>query len=147
MLQELKCSEQVTQHTNRNWCVQDRLYSTQTETDMFRTGYTAHKQKQMCSEQVTQHTNRNWCVQNRLNSTQTETDVFRTGYRAHKHKLMCSEQVTEHTSIKWCVQNRLQSTQTETYNTFILWRCDPTRGMASSYLRFSRSHTTTHHSC
>jgi hypothetical protein len=26
------------------------------------------------------------------------------------------------------------------------WRCDPTRVMASSFLRFSRSHTTTHHS-
>ena len=29
---------------------------------------------------------------------------------------------------------------------FLLWRCDPTRVMASSFLRFSRSHTTTHHS-
>ena len=29
---------------------------------------------------------------------------------------------------------------------FFLWRCDPTRVMASSFLRFSRSHTTTHHS-
>ena len=27
-----------------------------------------------------------------------------------------------------------------------LWRCDPTRVMASSFLRFSRSHTTTQHS-
>jgi len=27
-----------------------------------------------------------------------------------------------------------------------LWRCDPTWVMASSFLRFSRSHTTTHHS-
>ena len=27
-----------------------------------------------------------------------------------------------------------------------LWRCDPTLFMASSFLRFSRSHTTTHHS-
>ena len=31
------------------------------------------------------------------------------------------------------------------HNTF-LWRCDPTRVMASSFTRFSRSHTTTHHS-
>ena len=31
-------------------------------------------------------------------------------------------------------------------NFFFLWRCDPTRVMASSFLRFSRSHTTTHHS-
>ena len=30
-------------------------------------------------------------------------------------------------------------------NNFLLWRCDPTRIMAS-FLRFSRSHTTTHHS-
>ena len=30
--------------------------------------------------------------------------------------------------------------------TFFLWRCNPTRVMASSFLRFSRSHTTTHHS-
>jgi hypothetical protein len=29
---------------------------------------------------------------------------------------------------------------------FLLWRCDPTRVMTSSFLRFSRSHTTTHHS-
>jgi len=29
---------------------------------------------------------------------------------------------------------------------FLLWRCDPTRVMASSFLRFSRSHTTTQHS-
>ena len=29
---------------------------------------------------------------------------------------------------------------------FFLWRCDPTRVMASSFLRFSRSHTTTYHS-
>ena len=29
---------------------------------------------------------------------------------------------------------------------FFLWRCNPTRVMASSFLRFSRSHTTTHHS-
>jgi hypothetical protein len=29
---------------------------------------------------------------------------------------------------------------------FLLWRCDPTRVIASSFLRFSRSHTTTHHS-
>ena len=29
---------------------------------------------------------------------------------------------------------------------FLLWRCDPTRFMASSFLRFSRSHTTTHYS-
>jgi hypothetical protein len=29
---------------------------------------------------------------------------------------------------------------------FWLWRCDPTRVMAFSFLRFSRSHTTTHHS-
>ena len=29
---------------------------------------------------------------------------------------------------------------------FFLWRCDPTRVLASSFLRFSRSHTTTHHS-
>jgi hypothetical protein len=29
---------------------------------------------------------------------------------------------------------------------FFLWRCDPTRVMASSFLRFSRSHTMTHHS-
>ena len=29
---------------------------------------------------------------------------------------------------------------------FFLWRCDPTRVMASSFLRFSRSHATTHHS-
>jgi hypothetical protein len=28
----------------------------------------------------------------------------------------------------------------------LLWRCDPKRVMASSFLRFSRSHTTTHHS-
>ena len=28
----------------------------------------------------------------------------------------------------------------------LLWRCDPTRVMASSFLRFSRSQTTTHHS-
>ena len=27
---------------------------------------------------------------------------------------------------------------------FFLWRCDPTRVMASSFTRFSRSHTTTH---
>ena len=30
-------------------------------------------------------------------------------------------------------------------NIFFLWRCDPTRVIASSFLRFSRSHTT-HHS-
>jgi len=29
---------------------------------------------------------------------------------------------------------------------FFLRRCDPTRVMASSFLVFSRSHTTTHHS-
>ena len=29
---------------------------------------------------------------------------------------------------------------------FFLWRCDPTRVMAFSFTRFSRSHTTTHHS-
>jgi len=29
---------------------------------------------------------------------------------------------------------------------FLLWRCDPTQVTASSILRFSRSHTTTHHS-
>ena len=29
---------------------------------------------------------------------------------------------------------------------FFLWRCDPARVMASSFLRFSRSHTTTQHS-
>ena len=29
---------------------------------------------------------------------------------------------------------------------FPLWRCDPKRVMASSFLRFSRSHTTTQHS-
>jgi hypothetical protein len=29
---------------------------------------------------------------------------------------------------------------------FFLWRRDPTRVMASSFTRFSRSHTTTHHS-
>jgi hypothetical protein len=29
---------------------------------------------------------------------------------------------------------------------FLWWRCDPTRIMASSFLGFSRSHTTTHHS-
>jgi hypothetical protein len=29
---------------------------------------------------------------------------------------------------------------------FLLWRCDPTRVMVFSFLRFSRSHTTTHHS-
>ena len=29
---------------------------------------------------------------------------------------------------------------------YIFGRCDPTRVMASSFLRFSRSHTTTHHS-
>ena len=29
---------------------------------------------------------------------------------------------------------------------FFLWRCDPTRVMAYSFLRFYRSHTTTHHS-
>ena len=29
---------------------------------------------------------------------------------------------------------------------FFLWRCDPTRVMASSFTRFSRSHTMTHHS-
>jgi hypothetical protein len=29
---------------------------------------------------------------------------------------------------------------------FFLWRCDPTRVMASSFTRFSRSHITTHHS-
>jgi len=29
---------------------------------------------------------------------------------------------------------------------FFLWRCGPTWVMASSFLRFSRSHTTTHHS-
>jgi hypothetical protein len=28
---------------------------------------------------------------------------------------------------------------------FLLWRCDPTRVMTSSFLGFSRSHTTTHH--
>jgi len=28
---------------------------------------------------------------------------------------------------------------------FLLWRCDPMRVMASSFLGFSRSHTTTHH--
>ena len=27
-----------------------------------------------------------------------------------------------------------------------LWRCSPTRAMASSFLRFSRSHKTSHHS-
>jgi len=31
-------------------------------------------------------------------------------------------------------------------NFFFLWRCDPARVIASSFLRFSRSHTTTHHS-
>jgi len=29
---------------------------------------------------------------------------------------------------------------------YLLWRCDPTRVMASSFLRFSTSHTTTQHS-
>jgi hypothetical protein len=29
---------------------------------------------------------------------------------------------------------------------FFLWRCDPTRVMATSFMRFSSSHTTTHHS-
>ena len=29
---------------------------------------------------------------------------------------------------------------------FLLWRCDPPRVMASSFLRFSRSHATTHRS-
>ena len=29
---------------------------------------------------------------------------------------------------------------------FLLWFCTPTRVMASSFLRFSRSHTMTHHS-
>jgi len=29
---------------------------------------------------------------------------------------------------------------------FVLWRYDPTQVMASSFLRFSRSYTTTHHS-
>ena len=28
---------------------------------------------------------------------------------------------------------------------FLLWRCDPTQVMASKFLMFSRSHTTTHH--
>jgi hypothetical protein len=28
---------------------------------------------------------------------------------------------------------------------FFLWRCDPTRVMDSTFLSFSRSHTTTHH--
>jgi hypothetical protein len=31
------------------------------------------------------------------------------------------------------------------YHFFFLWRCNPTRVLASSFLRFSRSHTTTHH--
>ena len=31
------------------------------------------------------------------------------------------------------------------YRLLFLWRCDPTRVMASSFLRFSKSHTTTHH--
>jgi hypothetical protein len=29
---------------------------------------------------------------------------------------------------------------------FFLWRCDPTRVMATSFTRFSKTHTTTHHS-
>ena len=29
-------------------------------------------------------------------------------------------------------------------NIFFFWRCDPTQVIASSFLRFSRSHTTTH---
>jgi len=32
------------------------------------------------------------------------------------------------------------------YYYFFLWCCDPTRVMSSSFLRFSRSHTTTQHS-
>ena len=32
------------------------------------------------------------------------------------------------------------------YISIFLWRCDPTRVMAYSFTRFSRSHTTTHHS-
>jgi len=28
----------------------------------------------------------------------------------------------------------------------ILWRCDPTQVTVSSFFRFSRSHTTAHHS-
>ena len=32
------------------------------------------------------------------------------------------------------------------YMDFFLWRCDPTQVMASSFLRVSRSHTTTQHS-
>ena len=38
------------------------------------------------------------------------------------------------------------SWSTHSYDFFFLWRCDPTRVMASSFLRFSRSHKTTHHS-
>jgi len=36
--------------------------------------------------------------------------------------------------------------QTRQQPFFFLWRCGPTRARASSFLRFSRSHTTTHHS-
>jgi hypothetical protein len=32
------------------------------------------------------------------------------------------------------------------FHFFFLWRCDPTRVMASSLMRFSISHTTMHHS-
>ena len=34
----------------------------------------------------------------------------------------------------------------ECYIFFFLWRCDPALVMAYSFLRFSRAHTTTHHS-
>jgi len=42
----------------------------------------------------------------------------------------------------WCRDNF--TFQHVVLSIFFLWRCDPTRGMASSFLRFSRSHTTTH---
>jgi hypothetical protein len=50
-----------------------------------------------------------------------------------------------------CVnQLHVQSWNQLKHTTFIvfifLWRCEPTRVMASSFLRFTRSHTTTHHS-
>jgi len=65
---------------------------------------------------------------------------FCISQRCTSHRTMY---MTYYTTYTWM---RHDSVKAEYDTCFFFWRCDPTRIMASSFLRFSRSHTTAHHS-